>query len=154
MANFETTSETKYDSTEPIYTLSVASKLSNTSPHSIRQYIDKGLILPFKTKTNRHLFSEVDILRLHCIRKYLDEQGLNVAGIKALFSLVPCWVIKPCKKSDQKNCDAYNSISYPCWEASEKGPECKNSDCRTCDVYRIPEQCKDMKTMLREVFNK
>ena len=57
------------DSTQPVYTLRVASKLTSTPTHSIRQYIDKGLIIPFKTKTNRHLFSNVDIQRLKCITK-------------------------------------------------------------------------------------
>jgi DNA-binding transcriptional MerR regulator len=28
--------------------------------HSIRQYIDKGLIIPFKKESNRNLFSQVD----------------------------------------------------------------------------------------------
>lgn len=71
--------EVKLDKTEPIYTLSVAARLSDTPQHSIRQYINKGLIIPLKTKTNRHLFSEVDISRLLCVRKYLIEKGLNIA---------------------------------------------------------------------------
>jgi DNA-binding transcriptional MerR regulator len=51
-------------STTPVYTLSTASDLSAIPAHSIRQYIDKGLIVPFTKETNRHLFSQVDILRL------------------------------------------------------------------------------------------
>ncbi len=139
------------NSTDPVYTLSVTSKLSGTPAHSIRQYVDKGLIIPFKTDTKRHLFSEVDILRLKCIRKYLDEQGLNLAGINALFSLVPCWAIKPCSEADREHCDAFNSDTEPCWNAALKGPKCKNSDCRVCNVYRILEQCTDMKTMIKEL---
>ena len=136
---------------DPLYTLSVASKLSNTPAHSIRQYIDKGLILPFRTDTNRHLFSNVDILRLKCIRKYLDEQGLNIAGINALFSLVPCWIIKPCSEEDRINCDAYSSVSHPCWQASQKGPKCKNSDCRVCEVYQLPEKCINLKDFIKKI---
>jgi len=143
--------ENSKNSTDPVYTLAVASKLSNTPAHSIRQYVDKGLILPFRTDRNRHLFSEVDILRLKCIRKYLDEQGLNMAGINALFSLVPCWIIKPCSEEDRETCDAYASVSEPCWKASVKGPKCRNTDCRVCSVYRLPEQCTDMKSMIKEL---
>ena len=135
--------------TEPVYTLRIASKLSSTSVYSIRQYIDKGLIIPYKTKTKRHLFSEVDILRLNCIRKYLDELGLNVAGINALFSLVPCWIIKPCSKRDRENCDAYTNVSEPCWQASQKGPLCRNSDCRICQVYRMSEKCTNHKDFIK-----
>ena len=133
----------------PKYTLGVASKLTEIPTHSIRQYIDKGLLIPYKTETNRHLFSDVDIQRLGCIKDYLDVQGLNVAGIKTLFSLIPCWSIKPCTVEDRKNCNAYLSEGTPCWEASEKGPLCKNTDCRTCKVYRLPEKCSSLKSILR-----
>jgi len=141
-------------STEPIYTLSIASKLSGIPSHSIRQYIEKGLIIPFKTESKRHHFSEVDILRLKCIKKSLNEDGINTAGIKALFSLIPCWAIKPCSVSERENCGAYNSTRVPCWEASDKSPICKNSDCRTCNVYRIPESCEDLKTLFKKLIDK
>ncbi len=135
--------------TDPIFTLSIASKLSETPAHSIRQYIDKGLILPFNTKTGRHLFSEVDIIRLKCIKAHLNGQGLNIAGIKALYSLIPCWAIKECSMKERKNCGAYKESSTPCWEASHKSFTCLNTDCRECEVYRIPESCKDLKSLLK-----
>jgi len=37
-------------STIPVYTLSVTADLSGIPDHSIRQYIDKGLIIPFKKR--------------------------------------------------------------------------------------------------------
>lgn len=141
------------DSTQPVYTLKVASRLSSTPTHSIRQYIDKGMILPYKTDTKRHLFSHVDIQRIKCIRKLLVEQRLNVAGINAMFSMIPCWIIKPCEVEDRKNCDAYNSTSYPCWLASNKGPKCLNSDCRTCEVYKLPEKCTNLKDIIKMITN-
>lgn len=64
-------------STIPVYTLSTASSLSGIPVYSIRQYIDKGLVIPFTKETGRHLFSLVDILRLKYIHKLLDEGGLN-----------------------------------------------------------------------------
>ncbi len=137
------------DSTTPLYTLKVAAELSGTSVHSIRQYIDKGLLIPFKTETKRHLFSQVDIQRLKCIRRYLDDLGLNIAGIKAQFALVPCWKVKPCSESDRQNCEAYTALSNPCWEATVKGPKCKNEDCRLCNVYKLPEKCNDLKSFLK-----
>jgi DNA-binding transcriptional MerR regulator len=61
-------------------TLSVTADLSGIPAHSIRRYIDKGLMIPFKKESSRNLFSEVDILRLKFIHKLLDEGGLNIAG--------------------------------------------------------------------------
>ena len=77
--------------TESVYTLGIASKLSEISVHSIRRYIDNGLIIPHTTTAKRHLFSQVDINRLKCIKKQLSQTGLNFAGIKAIYSLITCW---------------------------------------------------------------
>ncbi len=46
-------------STEPVYTLGIASKLSEISVHSIRQYVDNGLSIPHTATSKRHLFSKV-----------------------------------------------------------------------------------------------
>lgn len=141
------------NSSAPTYTLAVASKLSHTPTHSIRQYIDKGLIIPFKTASNRHLFSQVDILRLKCIRSYLQDQGLNIAGINALFSIIPCWIIRSCDMEDRLICDAYTSIKSPCWTASNKGLSCLNTDCRNCEVYKLPEKCSGPKQFIKRITN-
>ncbi|HUS86157.1 MAG TPA: MerR family transcriptional regulator [Bacteroidales bacterium] len=135
----------------PVYTLSVASTLSEIPVHSIKQYISKGLILPYVKESGRHLFSGIDILRLKSIRCQLEEKGLNIAGIKAILSLIPCWAVHKCPESDRNICDAYNSTSYPCWEASEKGEECRNRECRECGVYSVLSENHDVKTLLREL---
>jgi MerR family transcriptional regulator/heat shock protein HspR len=139
-------------STTPIYTLSIVASLSGIPVHSIRQYVDKGLIIPFKKESNRNLFSQVDILRLKIIHKLLDEDGLNIAGIRTLLALIPCWVIRQCSVEERKNCQAYFSVTYPCWEASEKGTLCRNTNCRECEVYRIVEDYPDLKSFLRTII--
>jgi MerR family transcriptional regulator, heat shock protein HspR len=138
--------------TAPVYTLSVTADLSGIPVHSIRQYIDKGLIIPFKKVSSRNLFSQVDILRLNFIQKLLDEDGLNIAGIGALLALIPCWAIRQCSKEEREKCQAYFSENYPCWEASEKGILCKNTNCRECEVYRSVENYPDVKSFLKTII--
>jgi MerR family transcriptional regulator/heat shock protein HspR len=140
------------ESITPVYTLSTTSTLSGIPVHSIRQYIDKGLIIPFKKESSRNLFSQVDILRLKFIHKMLDEDGLNIAGIRALLALIPCWAITECSLAERETCQAYHSDAYPCWEASEKGILCKNTNCRECEVYRIVENYHDVKSFLRTLI--
>jgi MerR family transcriptional regulator/heat shock protein HspR len=140
------------ESTTPVYTLSTTSTLSGIPVHSIRQYIDKGLIIPFKKESNRNLFSQVDILRLNFIHKLLDEGGLNIAGIRALLALIPCWAITECSLAEREKCQAYQSVVNPCWEASEKGTLCKNTNCRECEVYRIVENYTDVKSFLKTLM--
>ncbi len=137
------------DSSTPLYPLRVAAELSNTSVYSLRQYVDLGLIIPFKTESNRRLYSQIDIHRIKCIRKFLDDYGMNIAGIKVLFAQVPCWIIKPCTAIDYQQCEAYTSIGEPCWNVAAKGPECQNADCRSCDVYSLSEKCSDLKTVFK-----
>jgi MerR family transcriptional regulator/heat shock protein HspR len=140
------------DISEPLYTLSVVSRLSGVSVYTIQQWINKGLILPFKTATNRNLFSDIDVKRLQSIRALIDDNGLNIAGIRALYALIPCWIIKPCTEKDRKVCHAYDSTFYPCWEAAEKGPECKYADCRTCEVYCAPPESENIKSFLKTLL--
>jgi MerR family transcriptional regulator/heat shock protein HspR len=139
-------------STSPVYTLSTTSGLSRIPIHSIRQYIDKGLIIPFKKESNRNLFSQVDILRLKYIHKLLNEDGLNIAGIRTLLALIPCWAIRQCSDEERVTCQAYQSNAYPCWDASEKGTLCKNTNCRECEVYRIVENYPGVKSFLKTLI--
>src|SRR4030042_6799995 len=140
-------------STTPVYTLSTTAELSGIPLHSIRQYIDRGLIIPYKKKSSRNLFSQVDILRLKYIHKLLNEGGLNIAGIRTLLSLIPCWAISKCTDEERKNCQAFYSDAYPCWEASEKGARCKNTNCRECKVYRIVEDYPDVKSFIKTLIH-
>ena len=140
-------------STTPVYTLSTASTLTGIPVHSIRQYIDKGLIIPFKKESNRNLFSQVDILRLKYIHKLLNEDGLNIAGIRTLLSIIPCWAIRQCSVEEREKCQAFYSAAFPCWEASEKGILCRNTNCRECEVYRIVENYPDIKSFLRTLIS-
>jgi MerR family transcriptional regulator/heat shock protein HspR len=139
-------------STTPVYTLSIASGLSGIPVHSIRQYGDRGLIIPFKKESGRNLFSQVDILRLKFIHRLLEEEGLNIAGIRTLFALIPCWAIRKCDVKERAKCEAYKNDKFPCWDASEKGPSCRNIDCRECDVYRIVENYPGIKSFLKTLI--
>jgi len=134
----------------PIYTLRIAAELSGVSKYSIRQYIDRGLIIPFKTETDRHLFSQVDIKRLINIRVDLTTNGLNIAGIKRIMAQTPCWLIKPCIEAEYSQCASYISSDQPCWLSSEKGPTCAQTECRTCAVYEIVERCDDIKELFKD----
>lgn len=140
------------ESTTPVYTLSVTANLSGIPAHSIRQYIDKGLMIPFKKESSRNLFSQVDIQRLKYIHKLLEKDGLNISGIRSLLALIPCWAIRQCSIEERVKCQAYISETYPCWEASEKGTLCRNSNCRECEVYRSVENYPDLKSFLKTII--
>ncbi|MBC8191981.1 MAG: MerR family transcriptional regulator [Candidatus Marinimicrobia bacterium] len=133
----------------PLYTLSVASQLSGVSTHSIRQYIDKGVIIPFKTESARHLFSDVDVIRLKSIKNDIQVHGLNMAGIKRAMAQTPCWLIKGCTKEEQNNCDAFKSYDQPCWAVEKKSGDCQDLNCHDCDVYGVVDRFDHLKDMFK-----
>ena len=140
------------DSSQPVYTLSIAAQLSGIPTHSIRQYIDRGLLIPYKLDSKRHLFSPNDINRLKNIHILIHDKGLNFAGIRALMAMIPCWALRQCSESDRESCDAYNENSNPCWESSQKGRMCMNEDCRECDVYKSVSNIVNLKSVIKELI--
>lgn len=140
--------------TKPVFTIGIASQLTNTSVHALRVYEEKKLVLPFITETNRRLYSQMDVERIMCIRRHLDEEGLNIAGIKALMAMIPCWLLRPCSEEDRNNCEAYTCTNKPCWEVGGKGPECSKVECRDCHIYQMGYQCGDIKSFVKQVYEK
>ena len=136
----------------PLYTMGIASQLSEIPAHSIRQYIDEGLIIPFKLESKRHLFSRNDIDRLKLIRSLIRNKGLNFSGVRALMAMIPCWSIRECPEEDRSSCGAYTENFQPCWEASEKGRHCRNENCRDCEVYHALDIDTGIKTVLKSLL--
>ncbi len=134
---------------EPKYTIGVASNKLGISVHSLRQYEREGLILSFKTPTGRRLYSDLEIEKIHCIKKMLKEYGLNFEGIRRLLALTPCWKMRECSKKSEIECAAYKNFSRPCWSTEEKCHE-PLSSCRICPVYYNVVGCDDIKKFFIE----
>lgn len=140
------------DHSMPLYTISIAAKLTDTTVYTLRVYENKGLIIPHRTSTGRRLYSDTDITRLRNIRKHIDQQGLNIAGIRSLMAMIPCWLLKPCASEEWVECAAYESSTDPCWQASDKSSACRDEDCRLCSVYHIPDRSADTKSLYKELL--
>ena len=139
------------DSYEPIMSISVAAKKLGVSPESLRLYERESLVLPYKTRTNRRLYSQKDLEWIKCFRRQITERGLNFAGIRVLLALIPCWDLKPCTQEERANCPAYMNGEIVCWSSSEHGSKsCEINECQNCKVYRTA--CRAGK--LHEIFLK
>lgn len=147
----ETNVKKEMDSNEAVLTLSITSRLSGIPAHSIRQYIAKGLLIPYKLDSKRHLFSSNDVKRLKHIQYLIHKKGLNFAGIRSMFSMLPCWVHMECSVEERELCEAFRAFSSPCWEASNKAVVCKNTICRECKVYASLSHTDDLKSFIREL---
>lgn len=137
------------DPFEPVLTIGLVSKKIGVSPETLRLYERVGLLIPHRTRSGRRLFSQKDLEWLNCIRKLIVEDKLNLAGIRRLLALIPCWNIKPCTESERKNCPAYLADDKVCWQITDTSPACREAKCRTCDVYLASENIDHLKTYYR-----
>lgn len=69
----------------PLFPIGIVMQLTELSARQIRYYEENELIYPARTETNRRVFSFNDVDKLLEIRT-LIEQGVNLAGIKQIFS--------------------------------------------------------------------
>ena len=67
---------------EPLYVISVASRLLKLHPQTLRKYERVGFVAPSRTTGNLRLYSSEDIDRLRQIKHLVDERGVNLAGVE------------------------------------------------------------------------
>lgn len=137
---------------KPVYTISVAAELAGISVHTLRMYEKEGLIIPYKKESNQRLYSELDIERIRCIRKTINEDKMTIEGIRHILSMIPCWALFKCSKKDQKNCEAYSGYTKPCWMFEHRNNVCGEADCRSCVVYNNFGDCASIKRCLNDLL--
>lgn len=126
--------------TEPVYTIGIAAERLGVSVHSLRQYENEGLVLPHKTDTKRRLYSDLDLEKIRCIKKMIQGEGLNFAGIRRLLACIPCWKLRNCPDEVKSSCAALKDPTTPCWNSDAVCAAPLNS-CRDCNVYRKIVDC-------------
>ena len=66
---------------EPVFVISVAARLVEMHPQTLRKYEREGLVAPSRTVTNLRLYSDQDIERLRQVKHLVEDRGLNLAGV-------------------------------------------------------------------------
>ncbi|MDQ3694241.1 MAG: MerR family transcriptional regulator [Chloroflexota bacterium] len=72
---------------EPVFVISVAARLLEMHPQTLRKYEREGLIAPSRTTGNLRLYSDRDIERLRQVKYLVEERGLNLAGVQLALEL-------------------------------------------------------------------
>lgn len=72
---------------EPCYVISVAARMVELHPQTLRYYERMGLLRPHRSKGNRRLYSPGDVERLRTINRLIDELGVNLAGVEVIFNM-------------------------------------------------------------------
>lgn len=72
---------------EPLFVISVAARLVEMHPQTLRKYEREGLIAPSRTSGNLRLYSDQDIERLRQVKYLVEERSMNLAGVQMALEL-------------------------------------------------------------------
>lgn len=136
---------------QPKYPIRDAAKILQVSVHTLRMYEREGLILPYIKDTGHRLYSDSDIERLYFVRDAINVRKISIAGIKSLFSMIPCWQIINCSEDDRINCQAYAESKKPCWTYNHTNNLCASIECIRCSVYLSFQDCSKVKDAIRNI---
>ena len=76
-----------HDRDEPIYVISVAARLLEVHPQTLRYYERAGLLKPNRSSGKMRLYSQREIERLRKIQRLTNELGVNLAGAEIIMDL-------------------------------------------------------------------
>lgn len=73
---------------KPIITISVAAKLLKLHPRTLMLYERSGIVRPYRTATNRRLFSVNDLSELQFVKYLTRQEGVNLKGVKIILETI------------------------------------------------------------------
>ena len=73
--------------TQGVYIISVAARILQMHPQTLRKYERIGLLNPSRTGGMLRLYSEEDLARLRLIKHLVGDLGLNLAGVQLVLGL-------------------------------------------------------------------
>ena len=70
-----------------LYLISVAAKMLDMHPQTLRKYERLGLVRPLRTLGSMRVYSRDELERLRVIKQLVDEEGINLAGVQRLLEI-------------------------------------------------------------------
>lgn len=67
---------------EPLYVISVAARLLELHPQTLRKYEREGFVSPSRTTGNLRLYSADDLDRLRQVKHLVEHRGINLSGVQ------------------------------------------------------------------------
>src|SRR5690348_13998557 len=70
-----------------LYFISVAARMLGMHPQTLRKYERLGLVQPSRTIGSMRLYSRDELQRIKAIKRLVDDNGINLAGVRRLLSI-------------------------------------------------------------------
>lgn len=71
----------------PVFTVTVAARLADMHPQTLRGYDRLGLVVPRRSRGRGRRYSLRDIARLRHIQRLSQDEGINLEGIRRILDL-------------------------------------------------------------------
>lgn len=85
--SFRVRSTAVHGDVEGLYIISVAARILDMHPQTLRKYERVGLVRPSRNKGMLRLYSDEDIARLRLIKHLVGDLGLNLAGVQLVLEV-------------------------------------------------------------------
>jgi len=72
---------------EPVFQISIVSRMIGLHQQTIRSYERIGLVKPHRTAGNTRLFSHADVERLRTVTRLVNDLGVNLAGVDVIMRM-------------------------------------------------------------------
>ncbi|HEY1294658.1 MAG TPA: MerR family transcriptional regulator [Chloroflexota bacterium] len=82
-----TSSAPRSRTSDALYVISVAARLVEMHPTTLRKYERVGFLEPSRTPGRTRLYSHADIRRLRQIKHLVEEREMNLAGVQMALDL-------------------------------------------------------------------
>ena len=95
-----------------LYFISMAARLLDMHPQTLRKYERLGLVRPTRTVGSMRLYSHDELERLRLIKHLVDDAGVNLAGVQRLLAIAESVQrIRPLMNEDASRPDARRRLA-------------------------------------------
>lgn len=73
---------------EAVFVISVAARLAEMHPNTLRKYDREGLVRPTRSEGRQRRYSESDVRRLRIVRTLAETYQINLNGVRLVLDMV------------------------------------------------------------------
>jgi MerR family transcriptional regulator, heat shock protein HspR len=95
-----------------LYFISMAARLLDMHPQTLRKYERLGLVRPSRTVGSMRVYSVDELERLRLIKRLVDDAGINLAGVRRLLAIAEAVQrIRPMVKAEAARIDSRRRLA-------------------------------------------
>jgi MerR family transcriptional regulator, heat shock protein HspR len=95
-----------------LYFISMAARLLDMHPQTLRKYERLGLVTPTRTVGSMRVYTSDELERLRLIKHLVEDAGVNLAGVQRLLSIAEAVQrLRPLVREEASRADARRRVA-------------------------------------------